>query len=171
MNKNTSHLLNKLLQAVVILLCLIVGQQSYAAPCFPLNGGPFPYEHVIDFNSNQNYVGYETPWQDLSRGGNYYASEPCNVIDGDPTYFSLREGSGLIRAGSSNDANWFDLPGNDYLQLAMQVLIWGNVKNYVSIPQEDYSNECNNCGPAFTSGSKIKIKLRVKEIYWKKFCI
>lgn len=163
MNKNTSYLLNKLLQLIVALLGLISAHDSYAVSCFPLNGEPFRYEHVIDFNSNQNYVGYETPWQELSRGGDYYASPSCTVFDNDPMYFSLSAGAGLISAGSSNDANWFDLPGNDYLQLAMQVFIGGNVNEYVSIPQKAYSNECDRCGPAFASGSKIKIKLRVKK--------
>ncbi|GAB3042041.1 type 1 fimbria D-mannose specific adhesin FimH [Acinetobacter apis] len=135
---------------------------ALAADCYPA-GSAFIYNHEYSFNSTQNYPGYSPPWKDLSRGGTYSVSGACaNVIQN--TYFTFKPATGLTSAGSSDGAQWFDVPNNDYLQVAMKVYIAGNRKTFFDVPQSSISNLCNGtCGNFYGTGGQVKVKLRIKK--------
>lgn len=159
-NKST---LSKCLSKIALTMLGICGASSvYAAECYP-SGGAYPYLHQYEFNSTENYIGYTTPWQNLARGGTYTIAGPC-ASRLNNTFFTFKEGPGLTSAGGDSNGQWFDIPGNDYLQVAIQVYLAGNRREFVNIPQKGVSNLCNgSCGSDYATGGQIKIKLRIKK--------
>jgi len=136
--------------------------QAHAANCYPI-GSPYTFTHDYSFNSTENYPGYSTPWSNLSRSGTYSIGGACanRILN---TYFTFKEATGLTSAGGDANAQWFDVPGNDYLQVAMQVYIAGNRRTFVNIPQTSISNLCNGgCGNQYATGGQVKVKLRIKK--------
>ncbi|EPF81585.1 fimbrial protein [Acinetobacter rudis] len=146
-----------------LLLTTMLGINSaYAADCYPLSS-PFIYNHEYSFNSTQNYPGYSPPWKDLSRGGTYSVGGACaRPIQN--TYFTFKAATGLTQAGSDGGAQWFDVPNNDYLQVAMKVYVAGNRRDFFDVPQSAISNQCNGgCSTSYGTGGQVKVKLKIKK--------
>ncbi|OTG85260.1 hypothetical protein B9T31_12320 [Acinetobacter sp. ANC 4558] len=151
-----------LIYSAVFLISILGANSVYAAVCFPV-GSAFIYDHDYSFNSTNNYLGYSPPWKELLRGGNYSVGGACASVIHE-TFFTLKAASGLTPAGSDAEAQWFNLPNNDYLQVAMQVYIAGNRDAYVNVPQTAISNLCTgNCSNSYSTGSKVKVKLKIKK--------
>lgn len=143
-------------------LGLAVLPEVHAANCFPnteINRFSFDYT----FDSQINTPGYATDWREYNLNRLYQIGGPCNGRT-QATFFTFQAGPGLISAGSSNGAQWFDVPDNDYLQIAMQIYVGGNVGRFVDIPQVGFSNGCSgNCSSTgFTTGSRVNARVKVK---------
>lgn len=163
MKRMVTNLLKLRLKSILFALGLMVSTHAYSVSCVPRNNAPYIYNYDTDFDSKENYVGYSTNWISLNRGGTYTLPSPCSGKLG-PVYFTLLPENSLILAGNSDKMTyWYDIPENDYLQVAMQVYIGGNRGTYEPIPTNAISNQCNKCGPEWASGGKIKVKLRVKK--------
>lgn len=166
MNKNISYLLNKLLQSVVALLGLISAHDSYAVPCSPLDSGPFIRTYQPDLKSIENYVGYETPWIHVEFYRKYFRLKPPCLAEAGPTFFTFTPNPDLIRGSSTSGAVWYDMPENDYLQIAVQVFIGGLLADYVNWPVVSRSNQCayQVCWTdLYTTGVQYYFKFRVKK--------
>jgi minor fimbrial subunit len=162
MRSITKPALKRLIKPVLFMMAMLSIDSAYATDCYPI-ASPHEFNFDYSFDSSQNYIGFSTPWRDLSVGGAYFIG-PCTGRNSD-MYFTLKEGPGLTIAGSDGGAQWFDIPNNDYLQVAMQVWIQGFRREFVNIPQNAVSNFCSrgSCNPELTTGSKVKIKLRIKK--------
>jgi len=154
--------LKSLRYSALFLMTMLGMDTAYAADCYPL-GSPFIYNHEYTFNSAQNYPSYSPPWKDLSRGGTYSVGGACaNRIQN--TYFTFKAAPGLTPAGNDNGAQWFDVPNNDYLQVAMKVYIAGNRRDFFDIPQNAISNQCNGgCSNNYGTGGQVKLRLKIKK--------
>lgn len=162
MNHNIKKFLVRTIGPVLLTGILGTIHQAYAANCYPV-ASPYTFTHDYSFNSTENYLGYSTPWSSLTRSGSYSVGGACaNVIQN--TYFTFKEATGLTSAGGDANAQWFDVPGNDYLQVAMQVYVAGNRRTFFNIPQTSISNLCNGgCSNQYGTGGQVKVKLRIKK--------
>lgn len=126
----------------------------------------YPYLFSFRFDSQENHEGYVTEWKEQTVSGRYKVGGGCDVRA--TTFWSAREAPGLIFAGTDADGtSWFDIPGNDYLQVSSEIAIY-NANNgrspFYGVPFTDISNNCEmRCGnsPA-ASGSHAKLRLRIK---------
>jgi len=162
MSLEINFLWKHLIKPALFITTIFYVESIYAADCFPI-GAAYVYNHDYSFDSTQNSPGYSTPWRDLNRGGSYSVGGACsNRIQN--TFFTFKEAPGLTQAGSDDGAQWFDVPNNDYLQVAMQVYIAGNRREFINVPQTAISNSCNgSCSNVYATGGQIKIKLRIKK--------
>ncbi|AOA58984.1 fimbrial protein [Acinetobacter larvae] len=150
------------LLSTIGLACYSIADSSYAGSCAPA-AGPHTYTYSANFNANQNHVGYTTNWQEFNRSDGYSLPAPCNR--GNNTFITLKPSSGLTEGSRDGDTVWYNIPGNDYLQVAMKVWIGGFRSKWVSIPVTAMSNLCNSndCTPQYSSGSKVQVRLRIKK--------
>lgn len=162
MKKMTKPALNSLIKIALLMMTILSIDSAYAASCYTLFS-PYTYHHDYSFDSTQNYYGYSTPWRNLNREGLYSLEGGCSNFAHN-TYFTFKEAPGLTSAGNDGGGQWFDVPGNDYLQVAMQVYVAGLRKEFFNIPQNSISNQCEGtCGNDYATGGQVKVKLRIKK--------
>lgn len=147
---------------------MAIGSSLHAAAvyCTTQDQTVHPYFFDFKFESQENYEGYSTQWKEQTVSGRYKVGGDCDMRA--TTYWSAREAPGLNFAGTDADgSSWFDIQGNDYLQVASQIAIY-NANNgrspFYNVPFTDISNNCEmRCGNALAaSGSHANIKLRIK---------
>ena len=138
---------------------------SYATQCTTTVGTKV-YTFNTTFTSANNTVGYTTGWNAQTASGTYAISGGC--IGNASTYYTGTPGPGLTLASTDSDGtSWYDIPGNDYLQVATQIYTQ-NLKSgagYNNVPFTDLQNYCSvygTCGSTLSSGSKVKLRLRIK---------
>lgn len=156
--------LNNILHSVIFILILTSVNDAEAANCYPYNGQILRFNYDYTFNFNENRPGYETSWQENNLPNGYDIGGECKDRKIN-TYFTFKESPGLTSADSSSGAQWFNIPENDYLQVAMQVFLAGRVQVFVNIPAIAIDNGCtstNSCTGRFSTGSRVKVKIRVK---------
>lgn len=129
--------------------------------------GTYHYNYSVSVDSTQNRVGYSTAWQPETAGGRYYVSGGCSARQ---TYYSGLPSASMTSASIDSDGTrWYNLADNDYLQVATQIAIYNFLTGttpYKNVPFIDISNYCNSTCKTTTlagSGSKVKIKLRIKK--------
>ncbi|WP_223881696.1 fimbrial protein [Affinibrenneria salicis] len=74
-------------------------------------------------------------------------------------------GSDLSFSFTDGSANWYDITGNDYLQVASQIYVYNaaGASSYHNVPFTDLSNNCNGkCGGTATTGSRVQVSFRIK---------
>lgn len=134
--------------------------------CLTETGNPYEYQYNFQFGSNQNSVGFTSPWRELSASGNYYVRGNCRTQD--TTYWTAKPASSLSQAFIDNDGSiWHDINGNDYIQVASQIYIYNDKVggSFHHVPFTNISNACGGkcgTGPA-GSGSRSKLRLRIKQ--------
>ncbi len=138
---------------------------SYATHCTTTVGTKI-YTFSTNFNSTNNTVGYTTAWNAQSGSGSYAITGGCT--GNASTYYTGTAGPGLTLASTDSDGTtWFDIPGNDYLQVATQIYTQ-NLRSgaaYHNVPFTDLQNYCGTngtCGANLTSGSQVQLRLRIK---------
>jgi len=138
---------------------------AYATNCTTTVGTKV-YTFNTSFTSSNNTVGYTTPWNAQSASGTYAISGGC--IGNKSTYYTGTPGPGLTQASSDSDGTtWYNIPDNDYLEVATQIYTQ-NLKSgagYNNVPFTDLQNYCGvngTCGSTLSSGSKVKLRLRIK---------
>lgn len=139
-------------------------QWASATQCNTAAGSPITYDFDYVMSSSQNYVGYTTGWNSKSDTGSYVISGGC-----DPTqtvYYSTVPGPSLSYSFTDGSIKWYDIAGNDYLQIASQVFVYNRTGGsaYNNVPFTDISNNCGGrcgTGPAAT-GSRVQINYRIK---------
>ncbi|WP_075181765.1 fimbrial protein [Pantoea sp. 1.19] len=152
----------RLLFIVLLSLC---SAPLYAAHCSLQGGGVQTYNFNLNFDSQQNYIGYKTGWQQQKASGSYKIGGACNTTDN--TYFTATTGETLTYNFTDGNGEWYDIGGNDYLQIASQIMVY-NARNgggFRNVPFTDVQNDCSSalgCGSFATTGSSVKINLRVK---------
>ncbi|RLM28250.1 mannose-binding protein [Brenneria alni] len=153
----------------ILLLGLAVGaycfsQAALAVQCTNTTGSPMIYNYTYTMASTQNYVGYNTGWQEQSGSGTYALGGGC--VHGPNTYFTSTVGPLLTLASTESDINWYDIVTNDYLQLASQISIRDNSTNtspFYNVPFVDVANNCTgNCTGSLVSGSRVRVNFRIK---------
>lgn len=150
---------------LLVLLFLLLPFKVYAIAC-TTNVGTFPYNFDFIFDSNQNNVGYMTPWSEQTASGSYIISSPCSAPA--TTYYSGRAADGLIEHSVDSNGTWYTIPGNPYLAISMEIGVFNHNTQrttYQPVPFSFISNNCNGyCGngPAGT-GSKVRIRLKILE--------
>ncbi|MFP1953361.1 fimbrial protein [Lonsdalea quercina] len=136
---------------------------TFATLCNTATGSPVSYDFDFNFSSQQNYVGYTTGWNQKSDSGSYVVSGGCN--NKDTVYYTAQAGSALSFSFSDGSANWYDITGNDYLQIASQIYVYNasGGSTYHNVPFTDLSNNCNGkCGGTATTGSRVQVSFRIK---------
>ncbi|MEE3660338.1 fimbrial protein [Brenneria sp. g21c3] len=139
-------------------------QLGWAVQCNTTTGSPTTYNFNYTIASSQNYAGYETGWRNESASGSSSIGGGCK--GGPDTYFTSKVGPSLTFAVAEGDTKWYDISGNDYLQVASQIAI-NNVNlgqlQYQYVPFTDVNNYCNGrCGTTLASGSKVRVNFRIK---------
>lgn len=155
----------------VIRYCILLITFLVSAPCFAVHctaaGGTKVYSFSNSLTSTNNNVGYTTGWQASSASGTYAFSDTCN--GNRSTYYSATVGPGMTLATTDGTTNWYNIPGNDYLQVASQIYTVDNRygSDYRNVPFSDLQNYCGTglifCGSTLASGSKVKINLKIKK--------
>lgn len=163
MRRITKPSLNNLIKPALFMMAILSINSAYAADCYPI-GAPHVYNYDYNFNSSQNYIGFSSPWRNLGIGENYPLGGGCTFNEL-ATFFTFKEGLGLTNAGYDGESQWFDVPNNDYLQVAIQVFLGGRLGQFLNIPQNAVSNLCNkNCKTTgYSTGSQVKVKVRIKK--------
>lgn len=139
-------------------------QVGWAAQCSTVSGSPTTYNFAYTIASTQNYTGYETGWRDETASGSSAIGGACT--GGPDTYFTSTVGPSLTFAVAEGDTKWYDIGGNDYLQVASQIGI-NNVNlgqlQYQYVPFTDVNNNCQGrCGSTLASGSRVRVNFRIK---------
>ncbi|MEC5341964.1 fimbrial protein [Brenneria populi] len=139
-------------------------QVGWAVQCSTVSGSPTTYNFTYSIASSQNYTGYATGWKDETASGSSSIGGACK--GGPDTYFTAKVGPSLTFAVSEGDTQWYDIAGNDYLQVASQIAI-NNVNlgqlQYHNVPFTDVNNYCNGrCGATLASGSRVRVNFRIK---------
>lgn len=150
--------LNKIVFAGLLGVGVLAGQSSYAVTCTATNGANI-FHHAFVFDSADNYVGYTTPWKELNKNGYYYLNPPCDKKRQD-LYTSILPAPDLTPAFDG----WYNIPENEYIQVAVQVYVAGKKKQYYDVPTYNVSNGCGSthCVDKVGTGGQAKIRLRVK---------
>lgn len=149
-----------------VLFAGLVTSDAIAANCAPYNNAPFVYTHNLSFNSTQNYIGYERAWVNYERGGTFNVPAPCPTSSHSRnTYITLKPGAGMVFSHKVGSINWYDIPENDYLQVATEVYIGGSRKRFYPTPTTGQSNGCSSlsCSPNYATGSRVRVKMRIKK--------
>ncbi|MBU5412437.1 fimbrial protein [Serratia ureilytica] len=137
--------------------------KAYSIQCQTTTGSPYSYSFNYSLNSGENYVGYSSGWQKKSTTGAWVVASPCN--DKETLYYSSQPGERLTLASSEGGVNWYDVQGNDYIQIASQVLVYNKSgsSRFYSVPFLDVSNNCGGgCGGAAATGSSVMVNFRIK---------
>ncbi|PWC11006.1 fimbrial protein [Brenneria corticis] len=145
------------------LLLLLCPHSVFATQCNTAAGSPVTYDFVFQFASQQNTVGYTTGWNEKRDSGSYTISGGCNTKD--TVYYTAQPGPSLSLASSESGMNWYDITGNDYLQIASQMYVYNasGGSTYNNVPFVDLSNNCNGrCGGQATTGSRVRVNFRIK---------
>jgi len=172
MNNNTYGFLKKGYSFILILLVcyLVFLSKSFAATGIYCNAkeGIQNFVYDVELKAEENYVGYESAWIGQSKSlGDFHISDNCfgkniwfRLIEGE--YLTLAQGSGDPQSGQPI---WFDIQGNEYLQVALQIYVAGGVMQYVSVPAE-LANGCYTnsvrCSDLLQTGGQVKFKFRIK---------
>ncbi|MEC5341962.1 fimbrial protein [Brenneria populi] len=138
-------------------------QTAFATQCNTATGSPVTYDFLIQFASQQNYIGYTTGWNSKTDSGSYTISGGCN--NRDTVYYTAQPGASLSLASTESGVNWYDVAGNDYLQIASQIYVYNasGTSVYHNVPFTDLSNNCNGkCGGTATTGSRVQVNFRIK---------
>ncbi|MCG8710758.1 fimbrial protein [Brenneria sp. 4F2] len=144
-------------------LWFLLPQLAFAVQCNTATGSPVSYDFNFQFSSQQNYVGYTTGWNQKTDSGSYTISGGCN--NKDTVYYTAQAGAGLSYSFNDGSANWYDITGNDYLQVASQIYVYNasGGSTYHNVPFVDLSNNCNGkCGGTATTGSRVQVSFRIK---------
>ncbi|MDX5627703.1 MULTISPECIES: fimbrial protein [unclassified Brenneria] len=148
---------------MLAVFCFLAAQHALAIQCNTAAGTPVNYDFNFQFASQQNYVGYTTGWNQKTDSGSYTISGGCN--NRDTVYYTAQPGSSLSFSFSDGSANWYDIIGNDYLQVASQIYVYNasGGSSYHNVPFVDLSNNCNGrCGGMATTGSRVQVSFRIK---------
>lgn len=140
----------------------IAGQAS-AVQCTTASGSPVTYNYNYALASSQNYVGYVTGWNERNDAGSFLLSGPCSPPP--TTYYTARPGPALVPASTEGGVNWFDITGNDYLQVAARIYVNNRTAGgaFHNVPFTDVSNECaGRCSGNAATGSRVQVNFRIK---------
>ncbi|MEQ9851716.1 MULTISPECIES: fimbrial protein [Pectobacterium] len=140
-----------------------IASQASAIQCTTSSGSPLTYDYTYALASTQNNVGYVTGWNEKTDAGSYAISGPCN--NRDTVYYSARSGPSLVLASTESGVNWFDITGNDYLQVASRIFVYNRTAAGIfhNVPFTDVSNNCDGlCGGNATTGSRVQVNFRIK---------
>lgn len=140
----------------------IAGQAS-ALQCTTSSGSPLTYDYTYTLASSQNYVGYVTGWNEKNDAGSYTISGPCN--NQDTVYYTAQPGPSLVLASTESGVNWFDITGNDYLQVSSRIYVYNRTSAGIfhDVPFTDVDNNCAGlCGGNATTGSRVQVNFRIK---------
>lgn len=147
-------------------MILFMSKAAFAGPCTIKQGG-FNYIVNYNFDSTVNDTGFKTGWQEKESVGSYDFSGSCSSSK-KSIYWSGSPSDGLVRASSNLGRTWYEIPGNEYLQVAVDIGVWDSVNavnNYHSVPFLDVSNRCgekqNGCKGSASTGSKSRINIRI----------
>jgi len=150
---------------VVISLALFFQNNAHALMCPPDAGHPYIFNFSYNLSPNQNYVGYTTQWKEQFSTAAWSPGYPCNKKE--THYFSTTPGPQLTLASTEGDTNWYDIQGNDYIQVASKVTIHhqqGGPTFYYSVPFTNISNNCNEkCTGDDDSGTHVKVNFKIKK--------
>lgn len=171
MNNNTYSFLKKGYAFILILFaCFFVFlSKSFAAGIYcTTQEGIQHFVYDIELKAEDNVVGYESPWIGQTKSlGDFHLSEDCT---GNNIWFRLVEGEYLTLAQGNGDPLsgqpvWFDIQGNEYLQVALQIYVGGGVTSYVNVPAS-LANGCwtgsVQCSDLIQTGGQVKFKFRIK---------
>lgn len=152
---------------IYFVLLIICGSAQAVVHCSLSGEGARVYDFSVNFDSQQNSIGYQTSWKEQTASGQYYIGGACDPKEN--IYYSTRVSELLTYSFSQGSGmesfNWYDIANNDYLQIASRVYMFQrNAARFVPVPVTDYQNFCNPsfCGGPATTGSRVQISLRVK---------
>ncbi|CAI2044061.1 fimbrial-like adhesin [Serratia marcescens] len=134
-----------------------------AQVCVTKSGNPYTYNFSSSFNETQNVVGWESQWIQAEVSG--FSEFPDNsACSSQQVFFTSQAGPALEYAFSDGGVNWYNIPGNDYLQVASKISVIN--QGDLDVPFVDKGNKCysvNDCAsPTFATGRKTQLKIRVK---------
>ncbi|MBS4431863.1 mannose-binding protein [Pectobacterium punjabense] len=140
-----------------------IASQASAVQCTTSSGSPLTYDYTYALASSQNYVGYVTGWNEKTDAGSYTISGPCN--NRDTVYYSAQSGPSLVLASTESGVNWFNITGNDYLQVSSRIFVYNRTSGgtFHNVPFTDVNNNCAGlCGGNATTGSRVQVNFRIK---------
>lgn len=148
---------------LIIVSALMLVPRAFAGQCTTTTGSPFNYNFNYTLSSSENYVGYNTGWQQQSSPGSWTASTPCNFKE--TLYYASTPGLGLSLASTENGVNWYNVSGNEYIQVASQISVWNRKSgtSFYNVPFKNINNGCDGkCTGAAATGSSVKVNFRIK---------
>ncbi|QLO36030.1 fimbrial protein [Klebsiella sp. RHBSTW-00484] len=149
------------------LTALAISPQAMAATGWCQNNSGAPFQDSFSFvqtftNPSQNQTGMEfNRLYNWSTGGTYQAKCDCDTTSGTVLYKTTIPG--LVATQTRSGLNFYRL--NQYLEIASELYIAGNLNQYVPTPVQDKSNlydnptACNSGGGPFDTGSRGYISL------------
>ncbi len=149
--------------SLIIFSSLMLAVEVSAAQCTTTTGSPFNYSFNYILSSSENYVGYNTGWQQKSTAGSWTASTPCNFKE--TLYYASAPGAGLSLASAENGVNWYNISGNEYIQVSSQISVWNRNTGsaFYGVPFTNIANDCDGkCTGAAATGSSVKVNFRIK---------
>lgn len=150
------------------LTALAISPQAMAATgwCQNFNGAPFQdsFSFIETFtNPSQNQTGMEfNRLYHWSTGGQYQAKCDCDTKTNKPVLYKTTIPN-LVATQTRSGLNFYRL--NQYLEIASELYIAGQLNQYVPTPVQDKSNmysstaTCDSGGTVFETGSRGYISL------------
>lgn len=169
--------INKILLSALMAVGGAMSQHVYATQCLPANNSAKVFSHSFNFDENSGFkLGDVTPLVTLNSGGTFKVTN-CGDVTKNQVYVTLRPGAGVGKSNydSVYDRFWYEIPGNDYLQVSTQVYIGGHQNKFFNVPQGSRSTLCtptDSCPGDFDTGSQANIRLKIiKEFIGKSFIV
>ncbi len=166
----------RIYKAIFLLLFAFMSKFSFAVgQCVPISGFHNSTYNwgVYNIPATSNIVGGQFPGTTITTAGGDVTLN-CSCSGGPYKNAEVWGDSELPSAGIYNNLNYYDIPGNDYLQVATQV--YTEKQGYVNVPFGPISNvtigtsDTYSCNTPFGlttggehTGSAIKISLRIKK--------
>jgi minor fimbrial subunit len=153
---------------LVLLVVFFLQNNAHAVQCSTSVGSPVTYDFSFIMNnpdSSQNKEGYTTGWQEQSSSGTYMIGGACQPKNS--VLYTALPATELIYAFTDNGTAWYNINGNDYLQVASQIYVYDakGSSGYRGVPFVDVNNNCDPaaCGdPTSRTGSQVRINFRIK---------